>query len=75
MKAPQDHPLGDARARLGPLMTAQEVGALLGVSESWVRAEARAGRLPVVVLGKHRRFRLDELEAYIEHCTRGPRGR
>ncbi len=39
------------------LLTAEEVAELLSVSVSWVRREARAGRLPSIPLGRSVRFR------------------
>jgi excisionase family DNA binding protein len=39
------------------LLSAGEVADILGVPPSWVYAEARAGRLPHVRVGRYRRFR------------------
>jgi excisionase family DNA binding protein len=39
------------------LLTAAEVAELLSVPTSWVYAEARAGRLPHLRVGRYRRFR------------------
>ena len=40
-----------------PLLDAEEVGAMLGgVPAKTVIRYAREGRLPVVIVGKHRRF-------------------
>ena len=44
------------------LLDAAEAAAMLNVLESWLRTEARAGRLPCVRLGKYVRFNLAELE-------------
>jgi hypothetical protein len=38
------------------LIDAVEMARRLGVTESWVRSEARAGRLPCIHLGKYVRF-------------------
>jgi excisionase family DNA binding protein len=46
------------------LLTAQEVADYLAVKPSWVLQEARAGRLPVVRVGRYRRFRLAAIEAW-----------
>ncbi len=64
----------DARAP-GALLTADGVAALLAVPTSWVYAEARAGRIPHVTLGRYRRFRPEAITAWIEAAERGPRGR
>jgi excisionase family DNA binding protein len=47
------------------LLTAEEVADRLGVTKDWVWAEARAGRIPHVQLGRYRRFREDALEAWL----------
>lgn len=54
------------------LLTADEAAALLSVPTSWIYAEARAGRLPHVRLGRYRRFRREALEAWIVERERGP---
>ena len=48
-----------------PLLTAQEVVERLGVSRDWVWAQARAGVIPHVRLGRYRRFRAEAIEAWI----------
>ncbi len=64
----------DARDH-GALLTAEGVAALLSVPTSWVYAEARAGRIPHITLGKYRRFRREAIIEWIEAAERGPRGR
>ncbi len=64
----------DARAS-GALLTADGVAALLAVPTSWVYAEARAGRIPHVTLGRYRRFRPEAIADWIDAAERGPRGR
>ncbi len=44
------------------LLAAGELAERLGVPESWVRTEERAGRIPSVRLGKYVRFRLRDIE-------------
>jgi excisionase family DNA binding protein len=39
------------------LLTAEEVAERLGMRTDWVWAQARAGRIPHVRLGRYRRFR------------------
>jgi excisionase family DNA binding protein len=55
----------------GRLLTAREVAELLSVPETWVREQTRAGNLPHVELGRYRRYRHDEIVAYIEESSRG----
>jgi excisionase family DNA binding protein len=49
------------------LLTVDEVAERLGVRKQWVWAQARAGRIPCVRLGRYRRFREDGLEAWIRN--------
>jgi excisionase family DNA binding protein len=44
------------------LLTAGAVAERLGVPESWVRTEERAGRIPGVRVGRYVRFKLSEIE-------------
>jgi excisionase family DNA binding protein len=44
------------------LLAAGELAERLGVPESWVRTEERAGRIPSVRLGKYVRFKLRDVE-------------
>ncbi|WP_196189059.1 helix-turn-helix domain-containing protein [Conexibacter sp. W3-3-2] len=55
------------------LLDAAEAAKLLHVPTSWVYAEARAGRLPHVRVGRYRRFRRGTLEEWIASHERGPR--
>ena len=55
------------------LLTADKVAELLAVPASWVYAEARAGRIPHVTLGRYRRFRREAIERWIADRERGPR--
>ena len=48
------------------LLTADEVAECLGVTEDWVCAQARAGRIPHVRLGRYLRFREEALERWLE---------
>jgi excisionase family DNA binding protein len=47
------------------LLTADEVAELLKVNTEWVWAQARAGRIPHVRLGRYRRFRESAVEAWL----------
>ena len=59
----------------GPLLDAKGAAALLNVPPSWVLAEARAGRIPHVRLGRYVRFDADELLEWCQARGRGPRRR
>ena len=58
-----------------PLLDANAAGALLAVPPSWVLGEARAGRIPHIKLGKYTRFNRDDLLAWTEGRSTGPRPR
>jgi excisionase family DNA binding protein len=47
------------------LLTVDEVADRLGVTRDWVWAQARAGRIPHVQLGRYRRFREETLDAWL----------
>jgi excisionase family DNA binding protein len=47
------------------LLTAAEVGALLGVPASWVYEQSRLGRIPTVTLGRYKRYRRAAIEEWI----------
>jgi len=47
------------------LVTAPELAKLWGVPETWVRDQARMGRLPHVRLGHYVRFRPEEVERFL----------
>jgi excisionase family DNA binding protein len=46
------------------LLTAEENAERLGVNTQWVWAQARAGRIPHVRLGRYQRFRESAIEAW-----------
>jgi excisionase family DNA binding protein len=54
------------------LVDAAVAGELLGVPASWVLAQARAGRIPHVRLGRYVRFEPEELRAWWRGRRRGP---
>ena len=51
------------------LLTAGEVAEMLVVPVSWVRESTRSGAIPVK-LGRYRRYRRDEVLAWLEECSR-----
>jgi excisionase family DNA binding protein len=44
------------------LLTAAEVAEILAVPVSWVRESTRSGAMPHVQLGRHGRYRRDDVE-------------
>lgn len=54
------------------LIDASAAAALLGVKESWVRAQARRDAIPYVPLGRYVRFDPDDLETWWRQRRRGP---
>ncbi len=51
---------------MSALLTAADVANMLGVTEAWVYAQSRAGKIPTVKLGRYRRYRLEAIERWIE---------
>lgn len=49
-----------------PLLTAVQVGELLGVPTSWVYEQSRYGVIPTVTLGRYRRYRREAVQVWIE---------
>ncbi len=58
-----------------PLLDSIEAGELLNVPPTWLEAEARAKRVPSLKLGKYRRFRRDDLLAWVDGRIVGPKAR
>jgi excisionase family DNA binding protein len=56
-----------------PLLTAQQVGELVGRSTKWVLAEAAAERIPSFKVGRAVRFDQDEIDVWLETRRRGER--
>ena len=52
------------------LLTAVEVAELLAVPVSWVRESTRSGAIPVVELGRYRRYRREDVQTWLERCSR-----
>ena len=53
------------------LLTAEEIAERLGMRTDWVWAQARAGRIPHVRLGRYRRFRESAIEAWLKDLQTG----
>jgi excisionase family DNA binding protein len=49
------------------LLTAEEIAERLGMKTEWVWAQARAGRIPHVRLGRYQHFRESAVEAWIRN--------
>jgi excisionase family DNA binding protein len=47
------------------LLTAKEVGELLGVPASWVYEQSRLGQIPTVTLGRYKRYRREAIELWL----------
>lgn len=47
------------------LLTAEEVAAMIGMGVDWIYEQARRGHIPVVKLGRYRRFRRESIEQWI----------
>ena len=52
------------------LLTADDVAELLAVPVSRVRESTRSGAMPCVELGRYRRYRAADVEAWLEGCSR-----
>lgn len=55
-----------ALGSVAELLTTSQAAEILGVSDTYVRKLADAGKLPIELRGTHRRFRLDDVMAYRE---------
>lgn len=55
-----------ALGAVAELLTTSHAAEILGVSDTYVRKLADAGKLPIELRGTHRRFRLDDVMAYRE---------
>ena len=64
--------LDGRRPKMNTLIDAKAASALLGVPATWIRAEARADRVPHVRLGRYVRFDAAELEVWWRARARGP---
>jgi len=66
--------VGDTRRHSDPdpLLTADEVAALMRVTRAWVYAETRRDGLPHLRLGRYVRYRRSAIEAWMVTVERGP---
>lgn len=56
-----------------PLVDAKAVATHLAVPVSWVFESARSGAIPHLRLGRYVRFRLSEVDEWLERCRDGGR--
>lgn len=67
---PPHEPVRELR-NMDRLLNAEEVAKRLGLRTDWVWAQARAGRIPHVRLGRYRRFRESAVEAWLRDLETG----
>jgi excisionase family DNA binding protein len=80
---PRDGQISQSDTSLGPakrwgmerLLTADELAERLGMKTDWVWAQAPAGRIPHVRLGRYRRFRESAVEEWLREIETGGSGR
>lgn len=48
------------------LMTLEEVVAYLGLSKRWIYEQARTGALPAMLIARTYRFRLADVDAFVD---------
>jgi excisionase family DNA binding protein len=53
------------------LLTADELAEVLAVPVSWVRDHTRSGAIPHLELGRYKRYRLDDVLAWLETMRKG----
>jgi excisionase family DNA binding protein len=68
--SPASVPLAELHV-MDRLLTADELAERLGMKTDWVWAQARAGRIPHVRLGRYRRFRESAVEAWLHDLETG----
>ena len=68
----QTDPTMPLRAQSERLLTADEVAGILGVSSKWVRnhATCRNPRLPYIAVGRLLRFRLCDVQQFVDKLRR-----
>jgi excisionase family DNA binding protein len=66
--------MSETHSRPVKLLTAEEVADRLDVGVKWVWAQARAGNIPHVRLGRYQRFRAEAIDAWIAQLEEGGGG-
>ena len=54
-----------------PLLTAGEVAEIIGMTPDYVYALSRRGRIPTITFGRQRRYRREQIEAWLEQVESG----
>lgn len=62
----------DQNSDADDLLGAPKLAKRFGVPESWIREQARQGKLPCLRLGHYMRFRLEEVERYLTERANHP---
>jgi excisionase family DNA binding protein len=52
------------------LLNAEQVAERLAVPTSWVREATRSGAMPHLELGRYKRYRWPDVEAWLESCAK-----
>jgi len=68
VSAPPPTYLGD---QSGPLLTAEQVSEIIGMTPDYVYALSRRGRIPTITFGRQRRYRREQIEAWLEQVESG----
>lgn len=63
------HPLDQVNRQPEQLLTLHDVVRILQVKPSWVYDAVEGNRLPAVKIGRFLRFRLEDIQAFIERHT------
>lgn len=58
---------------MADLVDAKAIAARIGRRVEWVRAEAKAERIPAIQVGDYWRFDPDEIDRWLARRTTGPR--
>ena len=54
-----------------PLMTAEEVAGMIGMTSNYVYALSRANKIPTITFGRQRRYRREAIEQWLSDLERG----
>lgn len=55
----------------GSLLTAEEVAEMIGMTSDYVYSLSRRGRIPTITFGRQRRYRREQIEAWLEEIESG----
>ncbi len=54
-----------------PLLTAEEVAEIIGMTTDYVYELSRRGRIPTITFGRQRRYRREQIERWLEQVESG----